>query len=173
MFTAFSSLSLNVAIWLCSSWSRLVCIWILRLMILSINNKFIVNLLSWRYIYCILLLIMMRRLYFMRSSLISILSLRKFCAKIFFILLLSLIELHFHVLLKCTNRFVAFMVLIGCNRNLIRLLYNSMSLLILLNTIFLRIASLVTSQIYLFKFIINFIVFNDFSNHFSDIFLVS
>lgn len=171
MLTTFSSLSLSIIVWLCSSWWRLLDVRIqVLLLILSINDKFIINLLSRRYIDSILLLI--RSMDFMRSPLVSILSLREFGREIFFILLLSLVKLHFHILLKSSYRFVAFMMLVCRNWDLVRLLNYSMGLLVLVNSIFLRIASFVTSQIYLFELVINFIVFNNFSYDFSNIFLV-
>ena len=146
MLSTLPSLSLNVTIRLCSCWGWLLDVTLILRLILSIYHKFIIDLLPRRYVYSILLLIL-GMMIFMRSSLICILSLWKFSRKIFFILLLSLVKLHFHVLLKCTNRFVAFVILICCNWNLVRLLNNCMSLLIFIDSIFLRMASLVISQI--------------------------
>lgn len=137
VFGIFSGLSSGIIPGLSSCRSRLN-IRILRLA-LGVDHQLIINLLSLWDIYGTLLLS------FLRCSLVSILRLDKFIWKILLILLLSLIELHLHILLECAHWFVAFVMLISRDRNLIWLLNNCLSLLIFIDPIFLRISSFVLS----------------------------
>ena len=167
VFGAFSRLrrSLDITIRLSSCWAGLMSTYVCSL-VLGVYNKLIINLLS-------LGLVNIVSLVRSSLSLIGILGLRQLLRKVFFILLLSLVELHLHILLEGANWFVALVMLIGGNWNLIRPLNKSVCLLIFLNAILLRVASLVASQIHLFKFVINFIVLDDLSDDFSNVLFIS
>jgi len=137
MFCIFPGLSSGIISGLSPSGPRLN-IWILGLA-LGVDNQLIINLLSLWDIYGTLLLSLLG------CSLVCVLGLNKFIWKILLILLLSLVKLHLHILLEGSHWFVAFMMLIGGNWNLIRLLNNCLSLLIFIDSIFLRISSFVLS----------------------------
>lgn len=65
------------------------------------------------------------------------------------------------------------MVLVGLHRDLVVLmLLQGISLLFSIDPIFLGVASFVTSEVLLFKFVIDFIIFDNFSNEFPNILLI-